>query len=496
MADLFPPRERPERKTSSSRRSASASDPTDAARFATRLAESEAGCKRLHELRGWLPDALATLGVGFDGERITFPICNATGQLVNLLRWTPSPKNGERKMLSGKGRPRDLFPAPESIEGAACWLVEGEPDAVSLRTLGLPAVAIPGVNWARKAASEAHRFARFDRLNLLLDCDHQGREAAQTIGAAFAAAGIAPRVLDLDPSRDDGYDVGDYVREAAKLGADGLASARQLLGRMADDAASVVPPPPPDLEELLDSIDAFVARYVVLPGEHEAVAVALFILHTWAIDGAHATPYLLVISPEKRSGKTRLLEVLGLLVRAPWHTSSTSEAALFRKIERDKPTLLLDEIDAIFGSNTERTEPLRAVLNAGNRRGVTVTRCVGNDHEIADFGVFCAKVLAGIDKDRRLPETIRDRAVTIRMRRRHDAEPVERFRERKAQEHADPIRDGARAWAAAKTADLIDAEPHLPEGLGDRAGDAWESLLAIADLAGGEWPARAAQRSP
>jgi hypothetical protein len=116
-------------------------------------------------------------------------------------------------------------------------------------------------------------------------------------------------VLDLDPGRVDGYDVGDYVRQAAVLGADGLASARHLLERMPEDAEPLVPPPPPDLGELLGSIGAFVARCVVLPGEHEAVAVALFILHRWAIDGSHATPYLVAIGPEKRSGKTRLLEV-------------------------------------------------------------------------------------------------------------------------------------------------------------------------------------------
>jgi hypothetical protein len=120
---------------------------TDAERFAARLAESEPILKRLHELGGWTPDALSALGAGFDGDRIMFPIRNATGKLVKVLRWTPSPKDGERKMLSRAGCPRELFPAPESIDGDAGWLVEGEPDAVGMRTLGLPAVAIPGVTW-------------------------------------------------------------------------------------------------------------------------------------------------------------------------------------------------------------------------------------------------------------------------------------------------------------------------------------------------------------
>ncbi len=128
---------------------------------------------------------------------------------------------------------------------------------------------------------------------------------------------------------------------------------------------------------MLVAVKRMIGRFVVLPGEAEAVALAVYVLHTWAFDAAWATPYLVTMSAEKESGKTRLLEVLRLLVRAPWQTASASRPAIFRKIETDKPTLLLDEVDAVFGSNTERTEPIRAVLNAGNRRGSSATRCVG-----------------------------------------------------------------------------------------------------------------------
>lgn len=124
----------------------------------------------------------------------------------------------------------------------------------------------------------------------------------------------------------------------------------------------------------LEDVAAFVERYVSLPSARELHAVALFVVHTWTLDGAHATPYLWVRSPEKRSGKTRLLEVLELVVRSPWRVTSASEAAMFRKIEQDRPTLLLDEIDPIFASSSERTEALRAILNSGNRPGASVDR--------------------------------------------------------------------------------------------------------------------------
>ena len=38
---------------------------------------------------------------------------------------------------------------------------------------------------------------------------------------------------------------------------------------------------------------------------------------------------------------------------------------------------------------------------------------------------------------------------------------------------------------------MRDAEPALTRELGDRAADVWEPLIAIADLAGGDWPTRA-----
>jgi hypothetical protein len=247
----------------------------------------------------------------------------------------------------------------------------------------------------------------------------------------------------------------------------------------------------PRTAELLDGALEFVRDYVVLPSDEEGVALAAWVLHSWASDAGHATPYLIVSSPERRTGKTRLLEVLELLVRAPWRVTSTSEAALFRKLSQDHPTLLLDEIDAVFASPTERTEPLRAILNCGNRPGSSVARCVGDGGKmrVADFDVFGPKVLSGIDSGR-IPTTVRDRSVEIRMQRKTSAEVVRRFRHRKADVEAADLRAGLEEWAAEHHEELLAAEPELPEGLNDRAAEAWEPLFAIADVAGGEWPAR------
>lgn len=242
--------------------------------------------------------------------------------------------------------------------------------------------------------------------------------------------------------------------------------------------------------ELLDDLIAVVRRFMVLPDQVD-VLLAHYVLHTWAIDAAASTAYLLIVSPEKRSGKTRLLEVLAVLCRRAWMVTSPSEAAFYRKISQSQPTVLLDEIDALFGSATERTEPLRAAINAGIRRGATVPRCVGKGmSEVEDFEVFSAKVLAGIDTGARIPDTIRDRSFTITLVRKTAAESVERFRFREFTAATEELRASIEATMTFHLDTLDAADPEPIQELDDRKAEAAEPLQAIAALAGGDWPAR------
>jgi Protein of unknown function (DUF3631) len=239
----------------------------------------------------------------------------------------------------------------------------------------------------------------------------------------------------------------------------------------------------------LHQAEKFIRRFVVLTAQ-QAWAVALWVGHTHGIEAAHATPYLAITSAEKRSGKTRLLEVLELLVANPWLTGGTSKAALVRKIDQVAPTLLLDESDAAFNGDKEYAEALRGVLNNGYVRGKPYTACVGQGGGIKpqDFDVFGAKAIAGIG---RLPDTVADRSIPITLKRRAPGEIVERFRARKARAVGETIADGLASSIEPHLDSLELAEPELPDELSDRAQDVWEPLLAIADVAGGDWPTRA-----
>jgi Protein of unknown function (DUF3631) len=190
------------------------------------------------------------------------------------------------------------------------------------------------------------------------------------------------------------------------------------------------------------------------------------------------------------SGKTRLLEVLRLLVGEPWFTGRTTAAALVRKVDFSQPTLLLDEFDATMNGDKEFAEVLRGTLNSGYRKGGAVTVCVGQGANLVtkDYSTFCPKAIAGLGQ---LPHTVASRSIPVRLKKRKASEPIARFRERKAQPSGEAIAGGIALALEPLIGELEHAEPHLPDELSDRAQDVWEPLFAIADRAGGEWRERA-----
>jgi hypothetical protein len=169
---------------------------------------------------------------------------------------------------------------------------------------------------------------------------------------------------------------------------------------------------------------------------------------------------------------------------------NTTPAYLFRKVSDPSgaPTILYDEIDTVFGPKAKDNEEVRGMLNAGHRKGATAGRCVvrGQNVVTEELPAYCAVALAGLND---LPDTIMSRAVVVRMQRRRPDEKVEPWRERTCRAQGEAIGDLLRNWANAE-APLI-TWPDMPDGIEDRAADVWEPLLAVADLAGEDWPQRA-----
>ncbi|MER6307904.1 DUF3631 domain-containing protein [Streptomyces sp. NPDC001657] len=252
----------------------------------------------------------------------------------------------------------------------------------------------------------------------------------------------------------------------------------------------------PDLEPtegsaLLDELRAQIARFVIPPTPQALDAVTLWVAATHLQPAWQHAPRLAVVGPAKRCGKSRLLDVLTETVHEPMLTINTTPAAVFRSITEEPPTLLVDEADTIFGTPkmAEKNEEMRGLLNAGHQRNRYVTRVVGNDHTPRKFETFAMAALAGIGD---LPDTIMDRSVVIRMRRRAEGETVRPFRSRRDTPALHQLRDRIAAWARPLLDEAADLEPVMP--VEDRAADTWEPLVIVADLAAGLWPrlARAA----
>lgn len=270
-----------------------------------------------------------------------------------------------------------------------------------------------------------------------------------------------------------------------------LAEVKERAAANARDRESLKPDaqevPVPETAELLEKVMHCLNRFVIFPSKHQVVAIALWVLHTHIYESFDTTPYLAINSPTKQAGKTRLFEVLAALVARAWTAIEATEAVLFRKISANRPTLLLDEIDAAFGKDSTLTEGIRAILNAGYRRGAAVPRCVGPAFDLKDFDVYCPKAFAGIGD--KLPDTIADRSIPIELRRRGPGErKPDRLRRVTIENELRPIGRLIEEWATAVVSRMGDETPDLPDELSDRQQDAWEPLLAIADDAGGEWP--------
>ena len=241
------------------------------------------------------------------------------------------------------------------------------------------------------------------------------------------------------------------------------------------------PEPWPEAVEgaaLLDELAATFRRFVVL-ADHSYTIAALWVLHTYAFALGHVTPILAVVSPEKGCGKTTLRDTLAALVRAALSTDGVSAAALFRVIQKWRPTVLLDDFDS-WGKDNEE---LRGVLNTGYRKGGVYIRCVGDDQDPRGFTTFAPKCINLIGK---LRPTLTDRSITITMHRKLRGERIDSLHEF---DGAELQRKSAR-WVADNEGAIKTARPDMG-ALFNRQADNWRPLLALAAVAGGDWPKRA-----
>ncbi len=236
-------------------------------------------------------------------------------------------------------------------------------------------------------------------------------------------------------------------------------------------------------DTLLREIASILSRYVYLP-RGAVTVLATWCLGTYIMEAWTIWPKLLITSPEKRCGKSTLVDSLESLTYRALVASNISPSAIFRCIEEWQPTLILDEADTFTKDNDE----LNGIINAGHRkRTAKVIRSEKvNDGFIPKaYSVWSPQVIAGIGSQR---DTLHDRSIHIEMERKLPDEQVSKI-PHDLFEKCQDLRRKCQRWALDNVRSLK-GYIEIPNFGNDRAQDNWEPLVRIGVVAGGDWQQR------
>ena len=239
--------------------------------------------------------------------------------------------------------------------------------------------------------------------------------------------------------------------------------------------------PVDDIGGVLDAASDLILSHMAMDA-HWGDVVALWCLHTYAVDCFPVSPRLAVESPTPECGKSTLLNIVKELVYRPLKTSNIQPAGIFRIAEHYAPTMLIDEGDAFLHDN----EPLRGIFNSGHAKGDVVIRVEGDPLTPKPYKVFgaCAFGLIG-----ELPSTLQSRSIACKLKRATAAEVsgLKSFRTDKPPAICAEIAARFWRWAEDHQDELATADPDM-SGMINRRRDNWRVLFAIADVVGGPWP--------
>lgn len=236
-------------------------------------------------------------------------------------------------------------------------------------------------------------------------------------------------------------------------------------------------------QQLLSEIQALISKHMVLPNG-ASPAITLWIVATYVYDAFRVFPKLAVISPEKRCGKSTMLDILSGLTCGSLLASNITPAAIFRSVDLWKPTLIIDEADTFLSG---RNDDLIGVINSGHTKTTAfVVRTVGDDHTPKKFSTWSPMAFASI---KGIAGTVMDRSIIINLRRRMAGEKVTRLSVDFRLENT-LIREKLVKWGQDNFNQLKANPVEPPEIPNDRAIDNWLPLFTIAYAIGGEWPAK------
>jgi putative DNA primase/helicase len=244
-------------------------------------------------------------------------------------------------------------------------------------------------------------------------------------------------------------------------------------------------PDPVTTAQLLEELVVCIKRHIVAK-PHEVLATALWIMVCWVHEEvAHYSPYFVLTSAIPGCGKTTGLKLLRQLTPRPYSFGAATAASIFRVVDREKPTLLGDNVDTLFKRKPDLTE----LFLLAHTRGWKIPRAEKIDGEwvIRWFDPFCPKAVTLVGTN--LPEALLSRSIVIELWKMKPGETVAKIDELDSElmDAFKTLRRKLRRWADDHAAALKDAKPIMPATFINRPADNWILPWAIADTAGDEW---------
>ena len=237
---------------------------------------------------------------------------------------------------------------------------------------------------------------------------------------------------------------------------------------------------------LPDLILAALSEYIDM-SEHDGVTYTLWALYSHVYKRFYISPRMVFKSPEPGCGKTNSLDLLSLLCARGVRWDSGTAATMFRAIDADHPTLLLDEIDCL-----DITGAIEQVFRSGYKKNGVISRYIdGANKYWSAFGVMALAIV-----EKKLSEALLDRSFVIMLRkstRTKELRDIQADLEDENLEHINgvvkPIYRQICAWA--RTNPVLNHSPELPEKLHDRRAVNWRVLISVADCFRETWGKKA-----
>jgi len=156
-------------------------------------------------------------------------------------------------------------------------------------------------------------------------------------------------------------------------------------------------------------------EYIDFDDERYYDLLTFWSMGTYFFEFFNTFPYLF-INGVKRSGKTTILKVLEKICFNAIQTGNISASSVFRLADTVRPTLLIDEADALI--NPKNSESLRLMLLNGYKKGNYIIRTEQRgdriNFDVIKFNVYCPKVLVNI---RGIDDVLEDRTIYINIQR-------------------------------------------------------------------------------